>query len=295
MRRFLILLAAGAVLSLTLVGVGASAFGAAPTRPNPGGLPMIRDGQHGTTNASLPTYSLNWSGYAVTPPTSSSKFTSVSSTFVQPSVKCPGGVGGQGLGTSEWVGLDGFDNQTVEQDGTDAFCGGSGHTVPEYKAWYEMYPANSANVFDVNAGDSISASVTYKAGKFTLTIADTTSKASYTTSAACGNCARTSAEWINERYADCNKGQSSCWLVALANFGATTMTDNIASVGDVPLPISAFPFTNSYAIDMVYNLNGKVSPGRQGFESLDNTTAVSKANTFKEVWQRSGGVTPIKL
>jgi Peptidase A4 family len=295
MRRFLVPLAAGAVLSLTLVGVAASAVGATPTRPNPGGLPMIRDGQHGTTNASLPTYSLNWSGYAVTPPTSSSKFTSVSSTFVQPSVKCPGGIGGQGLGTSEWVGLDGFDNQTVEQDGTDAFCGGSGHTVPMYQAWYELYPAASVNVFDVNAGDSISASVTYKGGKFNLTIADTTSNMSSTKSAACGNCARASAEWINERYADCNKGETSCWLVALANFGKTTMTDNMASVGAVPLPISAFPFGSSYAIDMVYNLNGKESPGRLGFESLDNTTAVTKANAFNVVWQRSGGVTPIKL
>ena len=63
----------------------------------------------------------------------------------------------------------------------------------------------------------------------------------------------------------------------------------------MPLPISAFPFGNSYAIDMVYNLNGKESPGRLGFESLDNTTAVTKANTFNVVWQRSGGITPIKL
>jgi Peptidase A4 family len=295
MKRFLVPLMAGAVLSLTLVGVAASAVGATPTRPNPGGLPMIREGQHGVTNQALPTYSLNWSGYAVTPPTSTSKFTSVSSTFVQPSVKCPGGIGGAGLGTSEWVGLDGFDNQTVEQDGTDAFCGGSGHTEPTYQAWYEMFPAGSVNVFDVNAGDSISASVTYKAGKFTLTIADTTSNMSYSKSAPCGSCGRASAEWINERYADCTKGETQCWLVALANFGTTTMTDNMASIGAAPLPISAFPFGNSYAIDMVYNLNGSVSPGRQGFESLDNTTAVTKANTFREVWQRSGGVTPIKL
>jgi hypothetical protein len=295
MRRFLVHMTAGTLLGLTLMAIAPSAVGATGTRPNPGGLPMIRDGQHGTTNQPLPTYSLNWSGYAVTPPASSSKFTSVSSTFVQPSVKCPGGIGGAGLGTSEWVGLDGFDNQTVEQDGTDAFCAGSGKTVPTYQAWYEMYPAGSVNVFNVNAGDSISASVTYKAGKFTLTIADTTSKASYTKSAACGNCERGSAEWINERYADCTKGQTACWLVALANFGTTTMTDNMAGVDGVSMPISAFPFGNSYAIDMVYNLNGKESPGRQGFESLDNTTAVTKANTFNEVWQRSGGVTPIKL
>jgi hypothetical protein len=295
MKRFLIPLASGAVLGLMLVSTAAPGVGASPTRPNPGGLPMIREGQHGVSNQPLPTYSLNWSGYAVTPPTSNSKFTSVSSTFVQPTVTCPGGVGGSGLGTSEWVGLDGFDNQTVEQDGTDAFCGGSGHTVPTYRAWYELFPAGSVNVFKVNAGDTISASVTYKAGSFTLSIADTTSNMSATKSAACGNCARASAEWINERYADCTRGETSCWLVALANFGTTTMTDNMASVGGVPVPLSAFSFPNSYAIDMVYNLNGKVSPGRQGFESLDNTTAVKKANTFNVVWQRSGGVTPIKL
>jgi hypothetical protein len=69
--------------------------------------------------------------------------TYVHSTFVQPSVTCSG-VADQY--TSNWVGLDGFNDQTVAQDGTFAWCGGTDHTTPKYEAWYEMYPANSVNI-----------------------------------------------------------------------------------------------------------------------------------------------------
>ncbi len=73
-----------------------------------------------------------------------------------------------------WVGLDGFKDKTVEQDGTFATCGGKNQRTPLYVAWYEMYPAGSVLVFPVSAGDEIQPSVTYAAGAFTLTVTDVT-------------------------------------------------------------------------------------------------------------------------
>ena len=54
----------------------------------------------------VPTISENWSGYAAT---SGKKFNYVHSTFVQPAITCPGV---KNEWTSNWVGLDGFDNAT---------------------------------------------------------------------------------------------------------------------------------------------------------------------------------------
>ena len=113
--------------------------------PSPGGRPMIAASQ---PSAGLPTLSLNWSGYAVT---DAAKFNYVHSEFVQPAIKC---TGAPDRFTSNWVGLDGFTSDSVEQDGTDAWCGGPIDTTPFYKAWYEMYPARSYSVFSVSPATS---------------------------------------------------------------------------------------------------------------------------------------------
>jgi hypothetical protein len=84
------------------------------------------------------TISENWSGYAVS--SGKKQYNYVNSTFVVPTVTCTG-VADQW--TSNWVGLDGYNDGTVEQDGTAEWCGGSGDTTPKYEAWYEMFPANS--------------------------------------------------------------------------------------------------------------------------------------------------------
>ena len=148
--------------------------------------------------------SVNWSGFAVT---SSKKFTYAQSRFVQPTLTCPGDHANEW--SSNWVGFDGFNpnSQTVEQDGTAAHCGGAANKTPVYKAWYEMYPKGSVNVFSVKPGDTINTSVSYSNGKFTLTVADLTSHQSSTHTATCASCKRNSAEWIVERPALCTSHQ----------------------------------------------------------------------------------------
>jgi hypothetical protein len=250
---------------------------AAETVLHPGG-PMI---QSGAAAGSQPTtVSENWSGYAAT---SKKQFTYVHSTWVEPTITCPG-VPNQW--TSNWVGLDGFNDQTVEQDGTFAHCGGSGDTTPKYEAWYEMYPANSVNVFAVHAGDIIDASVTYANGEFSLTVSDLTTGKTATDTATCSSCARASAEWIIERPALCNNAGTTCFLTELADFGTSTMGGDEAQLagGNVK---GAGGFTN-YPIDMVDPVSGG------GFISLDTVGALS-GKSFTATWDRSGNTEPITL
>jgi len=57
---------------------------------------------------------------------------------------------------SDWVGLDGLNQNDVLQSGTDSeyYCKGGTHG-PFYGAWIEWFPNGSANVFDINAGDDM--------------------------------------------------------------------------------------------------------------------------------------------
>jgi len=267
------LLCAGGLVALPGVA-SASASGSVPL---PGG-PMIRAATQG--NSSIPTVSLNWSGYAAT---AAKKFTYVHSTFVQPALTCPGI---KNQWTSNWVGLDGFNNGTVEQDGTFAHCGGPTSTKPVYQAWYEMYPAGSVNVFRVHPGDVIDTAVKYAGGTFTLTVSDLTTGKTASHSATCATCQRASAEWIIERPALCNNALTKCFITRLANFGTTTMGGTQAQVAGGKVKGIA-GFTN-YPIDMVNPL------ASGGFISLDTVSALS-GKTFTATWDRTGTTVPISL
>jgi hypothetical protein len=255
----------------------------------PGGLPIIRDNVAG--NAGLPTYSINWSGYAAQQTTS--KFNRVFSTFVQPAITC---TGVKYLATSNWVGLDGFTDGTVEQDGTFAICGGKNDMTPSYAAWYEMYPAGSVEVFNVKPGDVMTSSVRYASGNYNLTIADLTSGKSYTKIAQCPSCQRNSAEWIIERPAFCGNGScTKAVLSALPNFGTTTMTDDIAS--DATTKNAGINSFDSSPIAGVYNLNDQENPGSSGFTSVDTVSSVfaGPPDSFTATFNRAGQPCPITL
>jgi len=243
--------------------------------PHPGG-PLVK--ANGASGSQATTVSLNWSGYAAT---SKKGFTYVHTTFVQPAISCPG-VADQW--TSNWAGLDGYNTDTVEQDGTFAHCGGSGNTTPKYEAWYEMYPANSVNVFAVHAGDIIDASVSYASGQFSLTVSDLSTGKTSTTMATCSSCTRASAEWIIERPELCNNAGTKCFLTELADFGTSAMSGDEAQVtgGSVK---GAGGFTN-FPIDMVDPASGG------GFISLDTVSALN-AKSFTTTWDRSGNTYPL--
>ena len=255
--------------------VTASTAGA-PSVPLPGG-PLVRPPGNATV---VPTVSLNWSGYAAT---SGKKFTYAHSVFVQPAITCPGI---KNQWASEWVGLDGFNTGTVEQDGTDAHCGGASSTTPVYHAWYEMYPAGSVNVFKVAPGDVIETTVSYASGEFTLTVSDLSSGKTATHTAACSSCQRASAEAIIERPALCNNALTNCFITRLADFGTSTMGGLTAQVAGGQVK-GLGGFTN-YSIDMVNPL------ASGGFISLDTVSPLS-GQQFTATWDRTGTTVPISL
>ena len=116
------------------------------------------------------TYSSNWSGYAALPKTAGDTFTSIVGNYNVPSVVCSTT---PNTFSYHWIGLDGWADQTVEQDGIAADCNG---TTAQYAAWFEMYPDNFEYSFAVDPGDAIESAVHYLGNaKYELSLKDVTS------------------------------------------------------------------------------------------------------------------------
>jgi Peptidase A4 family len=285
MKRLLCLAAAGLMCGASILGAsgvaGASSVPARSTHLSvqPGGL-LVRAPGFAKHDSSSPTVSINWSGYGAL--SSTKKFNYVHATFVQPAVKCDGV---KNQLTSNWVGIDGYNDQTVEQDGTSVQCGGPNGMTPEYEAWYEMFPGPSANVFRVNPGDIIDISVTYASGSFTMAETDLTTGKTSSVTAKNASAKRDSAEWVIERPAFCNSTETKCFLTELANYGTTSMSGATASVDGGPVQ-SVGHFNNS----PIYMF----CPITRGFISLDTVSPLS-GPSFSATWDRSGTTTPITL
>lgn len=185
--------------------------------------------------------SSNWSGYAAYPivqssPSHGKKHSSSTPTFsdVVGSWYVPQVSASTSTNTysSTWVGLDGYNDSTVEQIGTEQdWSNGS----DSYYAWFEMYPKGGYQIdgFPVNPGDEISAEVQYTSkGSFTLTIVNVTQNVYYTTTQVLRQGKRLSANWITE----------APWLggeLPLADFGtvdmfgcSATMNGHVGAIDD---------------------------------------------------------------
>jgi len=142
-------------------------------------------------------YNLIWAGYAVT----GSDFTQVNGSWIVTAVDCTKTPNSD---SSEWVGIDGWTSNTVEQIGTDADCNGKS---PFYYVWYEFYPLNTIVIDDVSIapGDKFSASVTYEGdNEYTVSITNDTTgqhfskEVEFKGADGSGKPLRNSAEWIEE-------------------------------------------------------------------------------------------------
>ncbi|HEX3787935.1 MAG TPA: G1 family glutamic endopeptidase [Pseudonocardiaceae bacterium] len=108
----------------------------------------------------------NWVGYAAT----GGGFTSVESTWIEPTVDCTKGDGSVVF----WVGLDGWGSNAVEQTGTEAQCAGG---TASYRAWWETFPVNSVTPYAdrIEPGDVLYANVASTGGQsYDLYLADQT-------------------------------------------------------------------------------------------------------------------------
>lgn len=196
--------------------------------------------------------STNWSGYAVTGAAGS--VTDAKGSWKVPAIvgTCPK----KNQYSSFWVGIDGFNSNTVEQTGTDSDCQ-SHH--PTYYAWYEFYPNPSFIIgsISVHPGDIMSAEVSYSGGVFTATITDSATGQTFSTSATVSTAQRSSAEWIAEA------PSSRSGILPLANFGTVLFgSDNTgvsstctATVNGVSGAIGSFG-SNVQEITMVNTRTG---------------------------------------
>ena len=243
--------AAGAATTATHPGITHTRPGGAVGGFQPGGL--LRG--HGATAARTGavkngTTSTNWSGYAATGGT----YTSVNSSWVEPAALCT--AAGE---AAFWVGLDGANDGTVEQTGTDSDCSGGS---PDYYGWYEMYPADPVYFTNpVSPGDSMSASVTVSGTSYTLTLTDSTQGWTQTENET-GSFANSSAEVITEA------PSSAQGPLPLADFG----TINYAGASANGTSMSS---QNPTSITMV---------GGSG-NQLDSTGAIDGSGDFSNTWQ----------
>jgi hypothetical protein len=211
--------------------------------------------------------SRNWSGYA--DDSTGNTYKRVKGKWTEPAIT--------GCGASSplsavvfWVGLDGFSDQTVEQAGTAAICGG-GNPIT-YLTWWEMFPSNSIQFVGatVRPGDQIAASVIKRGGKYTLAVTDsTTSGNSFTTNQHCASsvCKNQSAEWIAEA------PSANGTIVPLPNFGTWFLKHAKVKVGTTLGTISTFP---DVQIKMVNSAGRTIAkPGQLN----------AKGNRFKDTWR----------
>lgn len=209
--------------------------------------------------------SYNWSGYADI----NSVYSQAAGKWKQPGVTCTR----EDQIAVTWVGIDGWNSNTVEQGGTLAQCfKGAAH----YYTWWEMYPTNSIQIVGstVKPGDAIAASVLRSGTSYTIKVADSTNPAnSFKTTQKCvvsGGCPNASAEWI----AEAPGGPRG--LYPLANFHSWALRGATAKAGAKSGVIKSFPFLRITMVDssVTYAL---AKPG------LLNTTG----NGFTDAWKNS--------
>ncbi|MGA2208416.1 MAG: G1 family glutamic endopeptidase [Acidimicrobiales bacterium] len=182
--------------------------------------------------------SYNWSGYAeaATPSdTFPDTYSKVSATWKEPDIVCDASDSYYQI-AAFWVGLDGFDSGTVEQDGTIEEC-----YQGEYLGaadWWEMYPYNAVDIIDgISTGQSIHSSVSYNAsnGKYTLAVKVAHDPGeSFSVKESCvvlegSPCANSSAEWIGE--APCCNGSYEYDLAEWAPYIKFTAAKVTGSAG----------------------------------------------------------------
>ena len=183
------------------------------------------------------TGSLNWSGYVDYGVT----FSDVKGSWTQPNVICPAN---KKQYASFWVGLDGFNSNSVEQIGTESDCAGKDR--PSYYAWFEMYPAPLTHLtMTIRPGDAISAEVSSVGSLYTLTITNVTVGQTFTTkqTAAAQN---SSAEWIAEAPSFCTPKR--CSVLPLADFGTVNFSGSFTTGNGVTGAINNVAWNNDQVI-----------------------------------------------
>jgi hypothetical protein len=222
-----------------------------------------------TTTTSTAT-SVNWSGYAVAGHT----YNKVQGDITVPTVSCTT----KGAESLFWVGFDGYNDSTVEQDGVGALCSNAAKPTPTYFAWWEMFNAYtgtslhqiSSSTLSVKPGNRVASLVTYNPSTkgYLLQLDNTSTKQkAFATTQHCAagyTCSRQTAEWIAERD---ELGNGSYTALAKWNYNASLFaySEAYTSTSTKLEPISFYSLisinmisahTNWHYLDNVKSLTG---------------------------------------
>jgi hypothetical protein len=212
----------------------------------------------------------NWSGYVVRS-SADKQFSSVSASWVQPSVSASSGQGYAAF----WVGLGGASNgsQALEQVGT------SGQVVngqATYSAWYELVPAAQVTLnLAIHPGDHMSGKVTVNGTKVTISLSDQTTGQSVTKTLQMTNPDTSSAEWIAEAPA-AQFQDGSMQILPLADFGKVTFTHASATAGGLTGSISD-PAWTVERVDLSSTGGQQFMSGGSGFSGAGLANGLSQS------------------
>jgi hypothetical protein len=276
-RRFLALVGCATAAAVLTSGLAATPAGAGTAKIN-----LLRPfiAAHGAAapavrpNGIIVSYSSNWSGYAALPKQAGQTFTSVVGSYTVPSVDCSKT---PNTFSYHWIGLDGWSDATVEQDGIAADCHGP---KARYAAWYEMYPANFSFDFAVHPGDAIESAVQYLGGKrYELTLKDVTSGKSFDLTQTCpvATCENSSAEAITEGYYY-NKRFAGTSDFGDEHYANVTVSDSNGNIGGL-------------ADHQVWKTGEGIALGRYGDVDttpgpLANSGGFAPSSSFSVYWSR---------
>ncbi|HUJ35452.1 MAG TPA: G1 family glutamic endopeptidase [Solirubrobacteraceae bacterium] len=246
------------------------------------------------TSAASEEVSQNWAGYVVGGSDSSTQFSNVSGSWVQPTSKCSSGQDDAAF----WVGIGGDDGQSsygsslgdgsstsLEQIGTEGNCTGDG---TQYYAWYELVPAAPVQLgLAIHPGDHITASVSVNGSSTSFSLTDKTTGQSFSKTIQAPNPDTSSAEWIAEAPSQCD-GSGSCTPLPLSDFGTVQFTSATATANGHTGTISDSNWTAqpiALGSDGTYDI---------GYGSSQNTAGAtpsslsSDGSSFSVAWQQSG-------
>ena len=182
--------------------------------------------------------------------------TGVVGSFRVPTITRPSN--GRAAYCSAWVGIDGYNNGTVQQIGIEADWDPV-HNRPTYYAWTEFYPSPALEIvgLPINDNDLFTVSVTLTnsvTGQFRSVITNVTHNVSYTVPSRYTinrNAQCASAEWIVE--APYENG-----ILPLAPYGTITWTACQANVNNVVGAITNSAW-NAVKLSMVNSSNHVIS------------------------------------
>jgi hypothetical protein len=269
-----------------------------PTSPRHFGHPMIQanPGPAGVSsglvgcpysNGAQCWYSYNWAGFVVY--NSAYLVSKVSASWTVPTIS---GVSGSTCpdaqqtwdSNSVWIGIDGFQDTTVEQTGTSSDCY---YGVVSYYAWYEFYPSGSVFAFNVKPGDSMKATVTYTGTsggvpQFKTTITDSTSSKS-TTSPTTGvsGALRNSAEWIDE-------SPYYNGYLGLTQVGSVKFTSASATIGGTSGSISHWGSNVDWLLMVDYNFPRSTSTMTLTYAKAEAASLTNSGKDFTVKWLANG-------